>query len=155
MANFKVGNDVNSINSHLKRLDSKCFWFLLLVIKLVIIDTVLMHKKCWDLLTCHFLRFLFLSMWLSSVILLRYQTHKLLLGQIQLNLTQCILGWRKFKFVQMKGPALFKGGGGVVNNSENTLHWRNLKILFSRTIRPISPTLAQSILECRDFKFKI
>ena len=31
------------------------------------------------------------------------------LGQFQPNLTQSILGWRGFKFVQMKGPALFKG----------------------------------------------
>ena len=30
------------------------------------------------------------------------------LGQFQLNLAQNILGWRKFKFVQMKGPTLFQ-----------------------------------------------
>ena len=31
------------------------------------------------------------------------------LGQFQPNLAQRILGWRGFKFVQMKGPALFQG----------------------------------------------
>ena len=31
------------------------------------------------------------------------------LGQFQPNLAQSILGWRGFKFVQMKGPALFQG----------------------------------------------
>ena len=31
------------------------------------------------------------------------------LGQFQPNLAQSILGWRGFKFVQMKGPALFPG----------------------------------------------
>ena len=31
------------------------------------------------------------------------------LSQFQPNLAQSILGWRGFKFVQMKGPALFQG----------------------------------------------
>ena len=31
-----------------------------------------------------------------------------LLGQFQTNLAQSILWWREFKFIQMKGPALFK-----------------------------------------------
>ena len=31
------------------------------------------------------------------------------LGLFQPNLAQSILGWRGFKFVQMKGPALFQG----------------------------------------------
>ena len=31
------------------------------------------------------------------------------LGQFQPNLAQSILGWRGFKFIQMKGPALFQG----------------------------------------------
>ena len=31
------------------------------------------------------------------------------LGQFQPNLAQSILGWRGFKFVQMKGPVLFQG----------------------------------------------
>ena len=31
------------------------------------------------------------------------------LGQFQPNLAQSILGWRGFKFVQMKGHALFQG----------------------------------------------
>ena len=31
------------------------------------------------------------------------------LGQFQPNLAQSILGWKGFKFVQMKGPALFPG----------------------------------------------
>ena len=31
------------------------------------------------------------------------------LGQFQLNLAQSILWWSRFKFVQMKGPVLFKG----------------------------------------------
>ena len=31
------------------------------------------------------------------------------LSQFQLNLAQSILGWREFKFVQMKAPVLFQG----------------------------------------------
>ena len=31
------------------------------------------------------------------------------LGQFQSNLAQLIFGWRGFKFIQMKGPALFQG----------------------------------------------
>ena len=31
------------------------------------------------------------------------------LGQFQPNLAQSILGWRGFKFVQMKGPTIFQG----------------------------------------------
>ena len=38
------------------------------------------------------------------------------LGQFQPNLAQSILGWRGFKFVQMKGAALFQG---------KKKHWRN------------------------------
>ena len=36
-------------------------------------------------------------------------SHFHLLDQFQPNLAQSILGWRRFKFVQMKGHALFQG----------------------------------------------
>ena len=39
-------------------------------------------------------------------------------SQFQPNLAQCILLWREFNFVQMKGPALFQGE--IITNSENT-----------------------------------
>ena len=52
------------------------------------------------------------------------------LGQLQPNLSQCILGWRRFKFVQMKGPALFQG---EIITQIVKIHWWNLKIFFSRT----------------------
>ena len=41
------------------------------------------------------------------------------LGKFQPNFSQDILGYRGFKFVQIKGPALFKGE--IITNSE--IHW--------------------------------
>ena len=45
-------------------------------------------------------------------------------------------GWREFKFVQMKGSALFQGK--IIAK----MHWRILKIFFSRTAGPISTNLS-------------
>ena len=60
------------------------------------------------------------------------------LGQFQPNLAQSILGWRGFKFVQMKGTALFQGE--II-----TKYWKYIdkikKIFFSRTTEPISTKL--------------
>jgi hypothetical protein len=47
-------------------------------------------------------------------------------GQIQSNLIQIIVGWREFKFVQLKGQVLFKG------NHKNGMSHGHLEI-FSRT----------------------
>ena len=52
------------------------------------------------------------------------------LGQFQLNLAQSILGWRVFKFVQMKGPVFFQG---EIIMKLQKIHWQILKIFFSRT----------------------
>ena len=46
-----------------------------------------------------------------------------------------ILGWKGFKFVQMKGPALFQG---EIIVEIVKIHWQNLKIYFSRTTGSIS-----------------
>ena len=76
------------------------------------------------------------------------------LSQFQPNLAQSIFGWRRFKFVQMKGtnhPWMkdiqnFKNKGsrpfikgGYYEMAK--IHWRNLKILFSRSTGPISTKL--------------
>ena len=63
------------------------------------------------------------------------------------NLTQNILGLRKFKFVQIKGHVLFKGEiitnkvphpfQRRVNYKIAKIHQWNLKILFLRTTGPI------------------
>ena len=70
-----------------------------------------------------------------------------------------ILGWWGLKFVQMKGYRLFQGR--YLRNSETTMikfssdpvsvklakiHWRNLKIFFSRPDMPISITLDTKLL---------
>ena len=61
-----------------------------------------------------------------------------MVGQFQPNLAQSILGWRGIKFVQMKGHAPFQRG----DNSEIVnIHWKLLKIFFSRTSGPISTKL--------------
>ena len=60
------------------------------------------------------------------------------LGQFQPNLAQSILGWRGFKFVQMKGPALFQGE--IITKAWNYIY-EILKIFFSRTNEPISTNL--------------
>ena len=57
--------------------------------------------------------------------------------KFQSNLAQSILGLTWFNFVQMKGLVLFSRG---YNYEIAKIHWRNLKILFSRTSRPISTT---------------
>ena len=66
-------------------------------------------------------------------------------GQFQPNSAQIILVWRWFKFVQMKGPALFQG--------DIIINWQILKIFSLRTTGEFQPNLAQSILEWREFKF--
>ena len=60
------------------------------------------------------------------------------LGQFQPNLAQNILGWRGFKYVQVKGPSLFQG---EIITQIAKIHWRNLKIFFSRTTGSISTKL--------------
>ena len=46
------------------------------------------------------------------------------LGQFQWNLTQIILWWRGFKFLQMKGPALFQG------EMITKKRWRKSNLIF-------------------------
>ena len=60
------------------------------------------------------------------------------LGQFQPNLAQSILGWRRFKFVQMKGPVLFQGE--IIREQRKYIH-KIKKIFFSRTSVPISTKL--------------
>ena len=60
------------------------------------------------------------------------------LSQFQPNLAQNILGWRGFKFIHMKGPGPFLRGD---NYKIVKIHWRHLKIFFSRTTEPISTKL--------------
>ena len=72
------------------------------------------------------------------------------LGQFQPNLAQNILWWRGFKFVQMKGPALFKGE--IIREQRKYID----KIKKSSSPEPLGqfqPNLAQSILGWRGFKF--
>ena len=54
------------------------------------------------------------------------------LGPISTKLGTNHLGWREFKFVQMKGSALFQGK--IIAK----MHWQILKIFFSRTTGTIS-----------------
>ena len=61
------------------------------------------------------------------------------LVQFQSNLAQSILGWREFKFVQMKGPAFPRED----NYKIAKIHWQILKI-FSRTTWPIATKLFQN-----------
>ena len=58
-------------------------------------------------------------------------------GQFQPNLARSIIGWRKFKSVQIKGPALFQG--------EITKQQKFINKIFknySRTTRPSSAKLS-------------
>ena len=59
------------------------------------------------------------------------------LGQFQAILTQNILGWWEFKFIQMKGHVLFQGEIFV----KYKIHWCNLQIFFSTLTKPISTKL--------------
>ena len=59
------------------------------------------------------------------------------LGQFQPNLAQSILRWRGFKFVQMKGPALFQGE--IILKKRKYIE--EIKKIFSRTTEPISTKL--------------
>ena len=73
------------------------------------------------------------------------------LSKFQPNLAQSILGWRGFKFIQMKGFRFFKRGD---NNEMMKIHCRNLKKNFSpEPMSQFRPNLAQSILGWREFKF--
>ena len=56
------------------------------------------------------------------------------LGHFLPNSAQSILGWRGFKFIQMKNPTVLQWG--KLRNSENIHRW-NFKNV-SRTTRPIS-----------------
>ena len=60
------------------------------------------------------------------------------LSHFQPNLSQSILGWRGFKFVQMNDPALFQG---VIIVKKLKYIDKHLKIFFSRTTEPISTKL--------------
>ena len=61
------------------------------------------------------------------------------LSQFQPNLSQSILRWRGFKFVQMKGLALFQRGD---NYQIGKIHWRNKKKSSSPELNgPISTKL--------------
>ena len=53
-------------------------------------------------------------------------------------MAQSILGWRGFKFVQIKGPSLFQG---EIITQIAKIYWSYLKIFFSRTTGPISTKL--------------
>ena len=71
------------------------------------------------------------------------------LGQFQPKLAQSILGWRGFKFLQMKGPALFQGK--II-----TKLWKYIDEIKRFSPEPLShfqPNLAQNILGWRGFKF--
>ena len=71
------------------------------------------------------------------------------LGQLQPNLAQIILGWRGFKFIQMKGSALFQGE--IITKLRKYID----KFLKSSSPEPLSqfqPNLAQIILGWRGFK---
>ena len=56
----------------------------------------------------------------------------------QPNLAQRILGWRGWKFFQIKGHTLFCC---FENNEITKIHWRSLITFFSRTDGSISSTL--------------
>ena len=70
------------------------------------------------------------------------------LGQFQPNLAQSILGWRGFKFVQMKGRALFQGE--II-----TKQWKYIdeikKSSSSEPLGQFQPNVAQSIFGWRGF----
>ena len=69
------------------------------------------------------------------------------LGRFQPNLTQNILGWRGFKFVQMKDHALFQGE--IIRKYQNTL--TNLKsFLFKNHWATFNQTWHKASLGDRD-----
>ena len=71
------------------------------------------------------------------------------LGQFQTNLAQSILGWRRFKSVQMKGQVLFQIEI-IKKNGEKAL----VKKFFSpEPLGQFQLNLAQSIIGWREFKF--
>ena len=72
------------------------------------------------------------------------------LGQFQPNLAQSILGWRGFKFVQMKGPALFQRE--IITKLREYID-KFKKFFFFKTTGPISTKLAQIIFGWRGFVF--
>ena len=66
------------------------------------------------------------------------------LGQFQPNKAESILGWRRFKFVQVKDPTHFQG---EIITKITKIHWRNLKKYSSpEPLSQFQPILAQSIL---------
>ena len=60
------------------------------------------------------------------------------LGHFQPNLAQSILGCMGFQVCSNEGPCPFSRGD---NYEIVKIHWRNLKIFFSRTTEPISTKL--------------
>ena len=72
------------------------------------------------------------------------------LGQFQPNLAQSILGWRGFKFVQMKGHTLSQG---EIIAKILKLYWKLLKSSSSEPLGQFQPNLAQNMLGWWWFKF--
>lgn len=71
------------------------------------------------------------------------------LSQFPQSFGQIIVGFGEIKFVEMKGSAFSEGE--ILPKCENILtNSMNSKILFSRTIKPIS-TKAESFLGLREF----
>ena len=64
------------------------------------------------------------------------------LGQFQPNMAQSILEWREFKFVQLKGPALFQGEIIMKLRKYNEEFWKS----SSKPLSQFQPNLAQSSL---------
>ena len=71
------------------------------------------------------------------------------LSQFQPNLAESILGSRGFKFVQMKGPALFQGEIVMKKRKYND----EIKKSSPEPLSQFQPILAQIILRWRGFKF--
>ena len=72
------------------------------------------------------------------------------LDLFQPNLPQSIVGWKGFKFAQMKGRSRFQGEIYEIAK----IHWQNLKFFFSKTTGPISTKLKTNILGRRGFDFE-
>ena len=72
------------------------------------------------------------------------------LVEFQPNLAQSILGWRGFKFIQMKDPALFQGE--IITKEQKYID-EIKKSSSPEALSQFQPNLAQSILWLRGFKF--
>ena len=72
------------------------------------------------------------------------------LCQFQANLAQSILGWREFRFIQMKGHTLFQGE--IIRKKQ-----KYIDKIFKSSPEPLGqfqPNLEQSILGWRGFNFE-